>query len=159
QRDEDATAVTGAERHEALQQRAVRAAESQDGQRAAGASPGGDVGKAIVVDVAGSHAHAAAEVGVIGGKAGQDCPIDAAKRPDVTTPAGAGAGDDVGPAVAIDVARSYVDAAAEAGVVCVKAPQHATVHSAKRLDVRRPAGACAGDDVGPAVAIDVARSY
>src|SRR5262249_34548552 len=106
-----------------------------------------------------SYVDAAAEASVVCVKAPQHATVHSAKRLDVRRPAGACAGDDVGPAVAIDVARSYVDAAAEAGVVCVKAPQHATVHSAKRLDVSHPAGACPGDDVAPAGAFADPRSY
>src|SRR5207249_2820702 len=78
---------------------------------------------------------------------------------DVRPAAGARPGDDVGQAVAGDVAGRHGDAAAEAGPVGKVAFQQRAVLAAKDLDVRPAAGARPGDDVSEAVAIDVADGH
>ncbi len=56
---------------------------------------------------------------------------------DVRAAAGAGADDDVGAAVAVDVVGGDGDAAAEAGVEGEEAGQQAVVAAVEHLDVRR----------------------
>ena len=109
--------VEGEERPEFLQRSAV---ERLDVRAAAGPGPGDDVGIAVAVDVAGGHAHAAGESGGIGEEVVDDVIVGAAEDLDVRPAAGAGPGNDVGLAVAVDVADGHVDAAGEGRCVCVK---------------------------------------
>src|SRR5207237_1129106 len=84
------------------------------------------------------------------GRPGEHLHLGAAAR--------AGAGDDVRPAVAVDVAGRDEDAAGEGRGVGVEAPHDVRrVARGERLDVRPAAGAGPGDDVVHAVAVDVGR--
>src|SRR5205823_8042670 len=77
---------------------------------------------------------------------------------DVGEGAGVGADDDVGHAVAVNVAGRHEDAAAEAGEGEEAADQLAGL-AVEDLDVGRAALARAGDDIVDAVAVDVAGGH
>src|SRR5207248_326579 len=110
------------------------------------------------VEVGGADADAAAEAGV-GEEAGPLRPGGGVERLDV--PAG-GAGprarDDVAAAVTVGVARGHEDAAGEAGVGEEAGPLRPG-GAVEDLDVGPGAGPRPRDDVGPAVAIDIARRH
>src|SRR6267378_2534180 len=78
---------------------------------------------------------------------------------DVRPAAGPGPGDDVGPAVTVDVAGGHPHAAGEAHVVWEKAEQWGAVLAGEGEDVGAAAGVGADDDVGKAVTVDVARRH
>src|SRR5207253_2623409 len=71
---------------------------------------------------------------------------------DVRPAAGPGAGDHLGPAVAVGVAGGDVDAAGEARVVGEPARHELAGGAVEDLDVRPAAGAGGGDDVRHLVA-------
>src|SRR4051812_7730769 len=75
----------------------------------------------------------------------------------------AGAGDDVGPAIAVDIAGSQINAAAETGAVGIEAANRSgklrSRASAEDPHVRSAAGAGSRDDIGHAVAIYIARRH
>ncbi len=76
------------------------------------------------------------------------------------TAAGTGGRDDIGPAVAVVVGRADADAAAEAAAVGEEVRQQVgRIRAAEDPHVRAAAGAGAGDDVGPAIAVEVARRH
>src|SRR5207253_7980784 len=85
--------------------------------------------------------------------------IAAAENSHVWTPALAGSRDDVGEAVAIDVAGGNTDAAAEIQIVGEEAGEQSAAGAGKDLDVRSAAGAGGGNDVGKAVAVDIAGRH
>src|SRR5262249_6627183 len=127
---------------------------------------------AVVVEVAGRHIHAAGETGDKGEEAGQKgaagdlaiglhlAQLAAVDDLDVRAGARAGADHEVGVAVAVDVGHGHADAAAEDRGEGVEAGQKGAVPAAEDLDVAAgPSGPGAGDDVGEAVAIDVARRH
>src|SRR5205807_41239 len=68
-------------------------------------------------------------------------------------------GDDVSAAVAGDVAGCDRHPAVEADVVGVEAPQDGVGGAVEDLDVRPRARAGADDDVGAAIAVDVAGRH
>src|SRR5262249_44054152 len=123
------------------------------------AGAGDDVGLAVAVDVAGCHRHAAVEVDVVGHEAHQQRPVLAAEDLDLRPTPGAGADDDVRGAVAVDVGRGDVDAAAEGGVERHEAHQQRAGLAVEDLDLRPAAGAGADDDVRHAVAVDIAAGH
>src|SRR5207245_523452 len=80
--------------------------------RSAAASGAADhVGEAVAVHVAGRDADAAGEVQVVGEEVVEDGTVLATEDGDVGPAAGVGADDDVGVAVAVDVAGGHVGAA------------------------------------------------
>src|SRR5262249_6420995 len=101
----------------ASQEAAVLATEDLDVRAAAGTRAGNDVVKAVAIDVAGRHKNAAAEVHIVGVKAAnfssvlpvEDLDVRAAPRP--------GASNDIGHAIARDIARCHADAAQKANAV------------------------------------------
>src|SRR5207253_6051203 len=111
-RDEYAAGEGPAVSEEALDEAAGRAAEDLDVRAAAGAGPGDDVGLAVAVHVARGHGHAAAEERVVGEKRIDHRPRQAVEDLDVRPAGRARAGDQVGEAVAVDVARGDTGAPA-----------------------------------------------
>ena len=89
------------------------------------AHAGNDVGLAVAVEVAGGDEHAAGERRCEGEEGANECPGGARERLDVRRAAGAGAGDHVGLAVTIHVARRNGDAAGEGRGVGEEAAQRA----------------------------------
>ena len=75
---------------------------------ASGIGPGDDVGMAVVIEIAGGHEDTAAEAGVIGEEAadgaGKLLAGQAVEHTDVRPAARTGSRDDVGRAVAVDIA-------------------------------------------------------
>src|SRR5690606_10380909 len=104
--------------------------------------------------------HGDADAGAAGGVAGEEALAvgfaPAVEDADVRTAAGACARDDVGLAVAVQVADCHVDAAAEAGVVGKEAADR-LAGLAKDAHLRAAARACAGDDHRAGGAVDVAH--
>src|SRR5262249_21857399 len=117
---------------------------------------GDDVGDVVAVGVDRRHAHAAAEVRVVGEEAGPRGAPLAAEHLDVRAAAGPGPRDDLGAAVLVEVPGGDVDAAGEGRGVGQEAGDRCRIDAAERLHVRSAAGAGAGDDVGVLVAVDVA---
>src|SRR5262249_17030963 len=152
----DAALEAGRVRGEVAQQAQVAAREDADAGVGAGAGADDEVGPAVAVDVPGRDAAAAGEVGGEGEQAGDPVAVCSAGDLYVRPAAGRGGGDVVSLAVAVHVAGRHLDAAAEGGVVGVEALENGAVLAAERLDVRPAAGAGAGDQVGEAVAVDVA---
>src|SRR5262249_1720152 len=161
-----AGAVQGdeADHRVALEETAV---EHLDVRDVAGA--GDDVGEAVAVDVGDADEDAALELGAarrrrIGQKARQQVAVVDVARPgehlDVRHRALAGADDDVVDAVAVDVARRHACAAhevAEGAAVADQLPRGAVEHLDAAVDALGAAVSVgADDDVGAAVAVDVA---
>ena len=132
---------------------------------AAGAGAGDDVGAAVAVDVAGGDADAAGEAGGVGEEARRSarCRLGAAEDLDMRPAAGAGAGDDVGEAVAVDVAGGDEDAAGERGAVGEEAREVATTlpvgAGLKTLTCGPPPGPAPVMMSAAAVAVDVAGGH
>jgi hypothetical protein len=82
--------------------------------------------------------------------------VGARERLHVRPAAEAGPGDHIRFAVVVHVAGRHLDAAGEGGVVGEEAQQGGTVAAADDLDVRAAGRPGAGDEVGEAVAVDVA---
>ena len=82
--------------------------------------------------------------------------IGARKDLHVRTAALAGASDDVGEAIGIDISGTDENAAGEVGSVREEAAEQGEIESAEDLDMRSAAGASAGDDIGVAIVIDIA---
>src|SRR5207244_230224 len=78
---------------------------------------------------------------------------------DIGTAAGAGARDDVGLAVAVEVRGRHVDPGSKTGIVSKEAGEPAAVFAAENADVGTAAGAGAADDVGEAIAVGVAGGH
>jgi len=121
---------------------------------------GDDLGQAVAVDVARGDEHSARERRRIGVEAGNL--VDAACETEcahVRTAAGSCGGDDVGQAVAVDVARGDADAAVERGIVGVEARDLVQPSSqAERAHVR-VAAARPGDDIGQPVTINISARH
>src|SRR5262249_9638446 len=139
------------ERQETLHLGQVAAVEDRDVALPVRAGPGDDVGPAVAVEVAGRHEHAAAEVRPVGVEAGQFHPGDDAEDLDVRVGPRPRPGDDVGDAVAVEVAGRHPHPAGEPRVVGHEADERGQVPAAEGLDVRPAADVGAGDDVGEAV--------
>src|SRR5262249_21226860 len=67
------------------------------------------------------------------------------------------ASDHVGLAVAVEIARRHVDAAAEVRAECEEGAECLAGGAVKNADLRQPTRPGPSDDVGLAVAVDVAR--
>src|SRR5262249_61086199 len=104
-------------------------------------------GAAAAVDAAGRDVDAAGEAGVVGEETLQQRAVLAAEDLDVRRDARPGAGDDVGGAVAVDVAGGHEHAAGERPVVGEETPDQGAGEAVEDLDVRAAGGAGAGDDV------------
>src|SRR5204862_6308688 len=118
----------------------LRARDNPDGSTAAEGARG--------------HVDPTGEARVVGEETRQQRKVLAAEDLDVRAAAGAGPGDDVGEAVAVDVAHGHVDAAAEAGVVGEEGADEGAGLAVDDLEVRPAAGPGAGDDAGGAAALD-----
>src|SRR5262249_37886761 len=134
-------------------------AEHFDVRAAAVTRSGDDVGRAVPVHVADRDADATAEVRVVCEERHEQPAAVTAKHLDVRAATLAGPGDDVGTAVAMEVAGGYVPAAAESRGVGEESEQSPPAGSAECPDVRAAAVAGAGDDVGRAVAVDIADRH
>src|SRR5262245_42203064 len=119
--DEHAAEKTGIEGHPFGENRALVAGEYLHVWPAADTGARDDVRAAVATSIARRHRQAAVEVIGIGKKARQFMAIDAAKCPNMRTAAGPGRGDDIGAAIAIEVARRDRHAAAEARIECEEA--------------------------------------
>src|SRR5262249_59256871 len=126
---------------------------------AAAPGPGHDVAQSVPAQIACGHRAPAGEARVVGEERPQDRAIRTAEDPDVRAAAGAGRGDDVRHAVALDVADRHVHAPGEARVVGEERPQDRAVEAAHDLDVRTAAGTGPGHDVRHAVPVDVAHGH
>jgi hypothetical protein len=126
-----------------------------------GARPGGgdDLGPLPGRRVGAGDADAARGRGVVSGEAAQERSVLAAEDLDLGAAAGVGAGDDVGSAVAVNVAGRHEGAAPEGGVVGEEAAQRPGEAGAglavEDPDFRGHAGSGGGDDVGGAVVVEV----
>ena len=136
--------------------RPVRPVECRDLGAAAGPGPGDDVGFAVAVQVAGRDVNAPAEAGVKRVKALEDAFVGAGEDLDVGAAARAGASDDVGFAVAVDIPTGHFHAAVECRSVGKKLSQDRSVGAGEDLYVRPAAGTGAGNDVGVAIVVHVA---
>src|SRR5439155_1717624 len=133
------------------------AIDDLDVRAAAGAGAEDELGLAVEVEVVGRDANAASEAGVEGEEAPQQggvgdlavglelTQLGAIDELDVRAAAGAGADDDVGPPVVVDVVRTDGDAAGEAGVEGEEAAQQAVVAAVEHLDVGAAARSGADD--------------
>src|SRR5262249_45378325 len=125
--------------------------------------------------------YAAAKVRVGGEDAGQQrairdvavgldlCAFGAVDHRDARAGAWAGAHDEIGPAVAVQIVCAHADASGDAGGEGEEAGQHGAIRdltvgldlvkfrAVDDLDARGGAWAGADDDVGAAIAVDVAR--
>ncbi len=112
-----------------------------DGDERAGARPrhGEDLDPAVIGQVEGGDLHAARERGVVGEEAAELGEGRAVPEPDVRTAARARASDDVGQAIAVDVARGDVDAAGKERGVGEEAADLMEVRAAPDADVRAAA--------------------
>ena len=154
-------AVLGARRigEEAAERVEVRAAPHPHVRAAAvdRSRPRHDVGEPVPVDVARGDVDPAHEGRVVGEEAADLRERRAVPHPHVRSAPEPRAGDDVGEAVAVDVARGHVHAAGECRVVGEEAADWREGHAVPDPDVRSAAGPRAGDDVRAAIAVDVAR--
>src|SRR5205823_3238975 len=130
--------------------------ERLDVGAAARPGAGDDVGPAVAGQVARGDEHAAGEGPAVGEEALDAAAGGAAEHLDVRATARAGAGNDVGLAVAVHVAGGHGHAAAKQRVVGEERMDHGSRQAVEDLDVGAARGARAGDEVGEAVAVDVA---
>src|SRR5436190_1596432 len=144
---------------ELAQQGSVLAVVNADDGRHTAPGGGDDVEDAVLVRVAGCHADAAGEGLIVSEEAVPDQGARALKDLDVRPAARVGARDDSGPATAGPIARGDKQPAAEARLVRPELPQQRSVAAVVDADERRHAGAGGGDDVGNAVAVEVADRH
>src|SRR5262249_54321369 len=144
----------GAEGEETMELGGAQGVETGLGQRRPIPGSREEVGPAVVVGVADTDADAAGEgfrisveTGDQGLAVGEVVPEDL----DVRAGAGAGPSNDVGDAVAGDIARGNVNPAGEVAGVGVEGTLQGAVAALEDLDVRPGPGARPGEDVGPAV--------
>src|SRR5262245_41044878 len=126
---------------------------------AAGTGPGNNVRPAVAVHVTGRHEQAAAEIRTIRHEGPHELAGGAIENLHVRPAARAGAGDDVGAAVACHVPGGDTDAAREVGTIGHEPAEQTQVRTAEDLDVRPAARAGAGNDVRLAVAVHVAGRH
>src|SRR5205823_3748322 len=134
------------------------APECLDVRPAAGPGPGDNVRPAVAVHVLGRHGHAAAETWSVGEEALQQRPgigEDFHMRP----AASPGAGDDVRLAVAVDVTRGHEHTTGEVRAVSEEVGNDGEAAAIEDLDLGPTTGTGGGDDVGSAVAVDVADGH
>jgi hypothetical protein len=153
--DPHAAGEGGVVSEEAPQGSGIHAAVDLDAGRASGAQAGNDIGVAVAVEVPGGHVDAALEGHVGDEEIVQFLTGGAIDNGDTRHAAGAGAGNDVGQAVAIDVASGDVDAVGRGVRVGNEAAEQGAVATAEDLDDRQGADIGAGDDVRVAVAVDI----
>src|SRR5207248_5459152 len=120
---------------------------------------GDDVGVAVAVHVAGRDADAAGEMDVAGHEVHQHRVVFAAEGDDVGAAALVGADDDVGEAVAVEVAGRHVLAAGEARVVGEELADQVAGAAVVDVDVRPAARPGGRDHVRDAVAGHVAHRH
>src|SRR5262249_54309101 len=106
-----------------------------------------------------AHENAAEEVGVIVDEAADRGEGGAVERPGLRAAGGRRADQQVDLAVVAEFGRRHRRAAGEAGVEGEGVARGRLALAAVRLAGRRPAGAGAGDDVGVAVAVQVAGRH
>ena len=124
------------QREKALQLGLGRSVEDDDLRAATGAGTDDDVGLAVAVHVAGRQEQATGEGRREGIEGGQQAEALAVEDGDLGAAAGSGGGDDVGEAVAVDVAGGDADAAGEGGRGGVEAGDLAAVLAAGDRDLR-----------------------
>src|SRR5262249_12436042 len=127
-----------------------------DFRLATGALADDHVGKAIAIDVAAGDEDASGEVGAKRKHALQKGEIGSAKDFDMRPAPRTGAGDDVGESIVIHIARADARSTGECLAIRVETLQQREIGAAEHLDVGPAAGPGTGNDVRPAVAIDVA---
>ena len=134
----------------------LRAVEDGDARPAAEAGRDDEVAVAVAVHVADGWSGAAAEVRVVDaeevGDLGEAVAVEDA---DARAAALVGRDDEVGLAVAVDVAGRDVDATGEGRLEGIDRKEHGVRNTVEDFDVRRPAGAGADDQVGDAIAVEI----
>ncbi len=83
----------------------------------------------------------------------------AVKCLDVWPAAGPCAGNDVGLCISVDIGGCHGDAPRECGIVGEEGMDLRAAFAVENLDVWPAAGPCAGNDVGPAIGVDVAQGH
>src|SRR5262249_42557532 len=119
------------------------------------AGPSHDVDQAIVIEVGRRHTHAALECRNVGKETAHFSAGRSVKYLHVRAAARAGAHDDVGHAVAIQVAAGNIHAAKECGAKCHEAADKYAGGTVEHLNVRPAARTRAGDNVGHAIAVNI----
>src|SRR5262245_61938307 len=137
--------------------------KDRHGWAAARAGPGKDLGNAVAVDVAGRYADAAGEEAAVVRREHEELIDDrmglAIDGPNRRIAARTGADDDVGEAVAGQIAGRDRDAAGETAQGVEVFEQHrGVIHAGEDLEVVVAAGGAA-DDVEHAVVVDVAPGH
>src|SRR5262249_29207414 len=125
----------------------------------AGPGTADDVGAAIAIEITGRHAHAAAEGGAEGEEVAEELSRGSAEDAHLRQAARVGATDDVGPAIAVDVAGGHVRAAREQRREREEVAEHREGLAVEDAHLRRRAGARGAKDVGHTVAADVADGH
>src|SRR5438128_5605276 len=108
----------------------------------------------LAVAVPSTHAHASGKAGVVGEEIREQAAAVAvdAENGNVRSAAGAGAGNDLGFAVAVHVSSGDIDACGEIRIVGEEARQHRAISATENRNIGAAAGTGAADDVGVAIA-------
>src|SRR5262249_11523312 len=136
-----------------LRQRAL--AEDLDLGRRTGAVAGDEVVSAIAVNIPDRHPHATREQGAVGEEVEQDGAALSAEDFHLRQAAGIAAHDEIGIAVAVKVATGHEEAAGEGDLEHEEVAQLHAAAAVEDLQLGKPAGAAASDQVRGAVAIDI----
>src|SRR5262249_32598389 len=124
---------------------------------ATGSRSGHNVRAAVAVDIAGCHVDAAGEMRIVSEKLGQHGAVCTAEHADVRSPAWAGADDNVGPAVMVDIPRGHTGTAHDRRSVSKEVLDQRAILTAKNLDVRPAAAVGTRNDVSETVTVRIAR--
>ena len=123
------------------------------------AAAGDDVGFAVACDIASAHIDAAKVLGCVGVEAllgGAGCAIEHAY---IGRAARSGAGDDLGLAIAVHIARGDTHTAEKLLSVGVKRADHGECVAIEHQHMGGHTGARAGDEVGHAVTVDITLGH
>jgi hypothetical protein len=124
------------------------------------AGMGENVGSTVAVNITGCHMNSAAELGGVSEEFGENGPVGAAIDLYVRLAPDAGARDDVGPTIPVDITCRDMDSVGEAPGVCEESMEHGSAGTANDFHVGPPyiQTRRARDLVSPAVSVDVGVS-
>src|SRR5947207_1957891 len=144
---------------ETLQQGQVHSVKDFHVRPAARARSGNDIGAPIPVNVAGGHAHAACEKRRISKETKKRVTGGAVEHSHYWQSTTIRTDNDVGLAVAIDVAGCHIYTATIKAREREEAANKTAAYSVKHSYMRPHSGPGSGDDVSKAIAVDIANSH
>src|SRR5262245_18517490 len=112
---------------------------------------------AIAVHIPSTHINSTGKSSAVGKQFSLSDSCHAVKHFDVWSTSGARSRDDVSIAVSVDVASSDIHTPGKACAVRKELTNHGAISAVEYSDMRTFARTCAGNNIGPAIAVDVCR--